>query len=97
MLDTNIGERIASLEAEFRGFRSEMLKDNEYIKRRLDTIVDGLSSKVDRSYCYERHNKLDDVIGELRIKTPAIIQTIVVALTTGLVMALATYVIGHLP
>ena len=113
MAETDIGERLAGLEAEFKGFRNEILKDNAYIRDKLDQIASSLAEKVDRSYCLDRHNRLDEKIGELERngkytklaekveelekKTPAVIQTIVTALTTGMVMAVISYLIGRLP
>lgn len=105
----NVGERIAGLEAAFKSFRNEMLKDTEYIRNKLDSIADSLSQKVDRPYCQDRHEKLDNKVGSLekngkheellkRIrvleqKAPAIIQQIVLVLATGLMMAVITYFI----
>ena len=113
MAETNIGERIAGLEVGLKSFRHEMLKDNEYIRNKLDFIVNLLPEKVDRSYCYERHDKLDEKVSELEKdgkyekltekvnkleqKTPVIIQQIVLVLSTGIVMAIVSYVIGRLP
>lgn len=109
----NIGERIAGLEVGFKSFRDEMLKDNEYIRTKLDAIAESLTNKVDRSYCYERHDRLDEKvgelekngkyeklaekIGELEKKTPVIVQQIVLVLSTGVVMAIVSYVIGRIP
>ena len=113
MVETNIGERIASLEAEFKSFRNETLKDNEYIRNKLDFIANLLPEKVDRSYCHTRHDKLDEKIGELdkdgrytaleerlrelEQKAPAIIQQIVLVLSTGIVMGVVMYWITNRP
>ena len=109
----NIGERIAGLEVGLKSFRHEMLKDNAYIREKLDFIVNLLPEKVDRSYCYERHDKLDEKVGELERdgkyeklaekvgelekKTPVIVQQIVLVLSTGIVMAIVSYLIGKIP
>lgn len=100
----NIGERIASLEAEFRAFRSEMTKDNEYIRQKLDYIADSLTEKVDKSDCNPKHEKLNggyekivERITELEKKTPVIVQQIVLVLSTGIVMAVVSYLISGLP
>lgn len=109
----NIGERIASLEAALKSFRHEMLKDNEYLRDKVDSIVTLLSRKVDRAYCYERHGKLDERLGEaekdgkhselekriraLELKAPAIIQQIVLVLSMGIVMAVVSHLINQLP
>jgi len=101
----NVGERIASLEAAFKGFRNEMLNNNEYVRSKLDTIANSLSQKVDRPYCQDRHEKTDDRIVELekngkreeimkRIrtleqKTPVIVQQVVVAVITAILTATA--------
>ncbi len=99
-----IGERIASLEAEFRSFRQEMLKDNQYIKSKLDKIEEGLSNKVDREYCLNRHDRLDKQVEEaeksiraLERQAPAVVKEIVLVLSTGIVMAMVSYLIGQLP
>ena len=113
MADTNIGERIAGLEAEFKSFRNETLKDNTYIRQKLDYIANLLPEKVDRPYCHTRHEKLDEKVGglekdgryttlderlrELEQKAPAIIQQIVLVLSTGVVMAIISYAISRVP
>ena len=100
-----IGERIASLEAEFKSFKHETLKDNTYIRDKLDVIIGLLPQKVDRSYCQTRHEKQDDRINEvekngkyekliervreLEQRTPAIIQQIGVAIITVVLTAAA--------
>lgn len=102
---SEIGERIASLEAEFKSFRHEMLKDTQYIMDKLDTIADSLSQKVDRPYCRERHEKLSEKVGELekngkreellkRIrqleqKTPVIVQQVVLSVITAVLTVVA--------
>lgn len=101
----NIGERLASLETAFDGFRNQMLTDNEYIKNRVDKIVEALPLKVDRPYCQDRHEKLQDRIAEaeknggkeeilkrlreLEQQTPVIVQNIVLAVMTAVITAVA--------
>lgn len=100
-----VGERLAGIEAAFKGFRNETLKDNAYIRAKLDIIVDSLSQKVDRPFCQERHEKLGDKISELekngrrddllkRIRsleqrTPAIVQQVVIAVIVAVLTAAA--------
>ena len=112
-IGANIGERIASLEAEFKSFRNETLKDNEYIRQKLDYIANLLSEKVDRAYCHTRHEKLDEKVGELgkdgkytsleerlrelEQKAPAIIQQIVLGVSMGIAVAIISYVAGGVP
>ncbi len=91
-----IGERIASLEAEFKSFRHEMLRDNEYIRKKLDTITTLLPQKVDRPHCQVRHEKQngrrDELVKRIRAveqRTPAIIQQIGVAIITVVLTAAA--------
>lgn len=102
---SEIGERIASLEAEFKSFRNEVLKDNDYIKGKVDKILETLPLKVDRPYCQERHEVLrgkleevskngrwEDVLKRIRAleqKTPAIIQQVVLAIMTAVLTAVA--------
>ena len=104
-MSDQIGERIASLEAEFKSFRHEMLKDTAYIRGKVDDIADSLSQKVDRPYCQERHEKLGDRVSELekngkhiellkRIrrleqKVPVIVQQVVLAVMTAILTATA--------
>jgi len=104
----NIGERIASLNAEFKSFRTEVLKDNDYIKGKVDKIVEALPEKVDRQYCQERREKLHERVTEvekngrrdellkriraLEQKTPAIIQSVVLAIMTAVLTAAAVKV-----
>jgi len=101
----NIGERIASMEAAFNGFRNEVLKDNVYIRGKLDAIAESLSEKVDRPYCQGRHEKLEDKVSVLekngkrdeimkRIRmleqrAPAIVQQVGVAVITAILTAVA--------
>ena len=108
----DIGERIASLEAEFKSFRNETLMNNAYIRQKLDDIANLLPQKVGRPYCQTRHEKLGETIREiekngkyeklaekveeLQQRTPAIIQQIVLVFATGTVMAIVSYVIGKL-
>ena len=112
-MSDNIGERIAGLEAEFKSFRNETLKDNEYIRNKLDYIANLLPEKVDRAYCHTRHEKLDEKVGELNKngkytvleerlreleqKAPAIIQQIVLVLSTGIVGGVVMYWITNRP
>ena len=109
----NVGERIAGLEAAFKGFRNEMLKDTEYIRNKLDAIADSLSQKVDKPYCQDRHEKLNGKVAELgknnkhselekRVRTleqkvPAVVQQIVLVLSTGVVMTIISYLINRAP
>jgi len=58
MSDTAIAERMASLEAGFEAFHNEVLKDNAYIKQKVDKILEELPKKVDRPYCLKRHEAL---------------------------------------
>lgn len=101
----NVGERTAGLEAAFKSFRTETLKDMEYIRNKLDAIADSLSRKVDRPYCQDRHEKTDRRVMELekngkreeimkRIRmleqrAPAIVQQAVVAIITAILTATA--------
>lgn len=112
-MDTNIGERLAGIEAAFNSFRHEILDDNKYIRDKLDTIADSLSQKVDRTYCQDRHEKLGDKVADLEkdgkhdklekriraleLKAPAIIRDIVLVFSTGTVMAAVSYLISRLP
>lgn len=96
-MSNQIGERLAGVEAEFRSFRHEMLKDNDYIKKKLDTIVETLTSKVDRPYCLDRHDTLNSRLRTLEQKAPAIIQQIVLGLSMGIVIAVVSYLISRLP
>ena len=102
---SDIAERMASLESAFESFRSEVSKDNEYIKRRVDKIVGTLPLKVDRQYCEEKHAVLRDKLEEatkngykeellkrvraLEQRTPAIIQQVVVAIMTAVLTVVA--------
>lgn len=93
----NIGERIAGLEAEFRSFKEQITTDNSYIKGKLDVIVAALSTKVGLE-AYERETgKFNARLHDVEIKSPAIIRDIVLVLSTGMVMAVVTYLIGQLP
>jgi len=108
-MSDNIGERIAGLEAEFKSFRQETLKDNAYIRAKLDLIVDSLSQKVDRVHCQARHEKLADriavaeknghreeILKRIRMleqKTPAIVQQVVLAVMTAILTAAAVKVL----
>ena len=108
---SEIGERMAGMEAEFKSFRHEMLKDTSYIRDKLDTIADSLSQKVDRPYCRDRHENLDDRIIKLggnnkhkelekRVRTleqrvPAVVQQIALVLSTGVVMAIISHLISQ--
>ncbi len=108
----NLGERIAGLEVGFKSFRNETLKDNEYIRNRLDFIANLLPEKVDRAYCYERHDKLDEKVGELerdgkyeklaekieelQKRAPAIVQYIVLVSVMGVVSAVISFVMDKL-
>ncbi len=107
-----LGERIAALESSFNGFRDEMLSNNKYVRGKLDTITAALPDKVDRPYCQDQHEKLDDNLREiekdgkhdkltvrvekLEQKAPAIVQYIVLIFATGTVMSIVSYVIGKL-
>ena len=93
----NIGERVASLEAALKSFRHEMLKDNDYIKKKLDKIADTLTEKVDRPYCLDRHEKVNSRLRTLEQKAPAIIQQIVLVLSMGIVTTIISYFISRLP
>lgn len=90
-----IGERIASLEARFEGFQ-----------QRFDTFQDQMSTnqglimaKLDKieTIFETRKIRVDDKLSEMEKKTPAIIQQIVLVLSTGIVMAIVSYLIKQLP
>lgn len=93
----NIGERIAGLEAEFKSFKEQILSDNSYIKGKLDVIVAALSTKVGLE-AYERESgKFNSRIHDMEIRSPAIVRDIVLVLSTGVVMAVITFLINRLP
>ena len=93
----NIGERIAGLEAEFRGFKEQITTDNSYIKGKLDVIVTALSSKVGME-AYEREmGKFNTRIHDMEIRSPAFVRDIVLVLSTGTIMAIISYLISQLP
>jgi len=96
MAGENIGQRIAALEAEFKSFKEQILSDNQYVKEKLDKIIEILGSKVDKSNCQIRHEKIDERLTTFDKSNPALIQTIIVALTTGGIMAVVSYIISHL-
>ena len=96
MAGENIGQRIAALEAEFKSFKEQILSDNQYVKERLDKIIEILGSKVDKTNCQAKHEKIDERLTTFDKSNPAIIQTIIVALTTGGIMAVVSYIISHL-
>ena len=101
-------ERVAGLETAFHGVK-EFLEvqfkhiddDNAYIRQKLDAIVEILPGKVDNPDCDTKHGGLDKRVRRLEQSVPAVIQTIVIALTTGIVMAIVTaivsYVVARLP
>ncbi len=101
----NIGASLAGLEASFKSFRNETLRDIKYIRDKVDTIAASMGNKVDRPHCQDRHEKIDHRIVELekngrreeimkRIrlleqKTPVIVQQVVVAAITAILTATA--------
>jgi len=97
-------ERVARLETAFHDLK-EFLEvqfkhvddDNAYIKQKLDGIVGILPSKVDNPDCDKKHGGLDERLRRLEQRAPAVIQTIIIALTVGIVMAIVSYLIGQLP
>ncbi len=107
-----LGERIAALESSFNGFRDEMLSNNKYVRGKLDTITASLPNKVDRPYCQERHDKLDDnfreiekngkyeklakKVEDLQKRAPAVIQYIVLVSAMGVVSAIISFVMDKL-
>lgn len=96
-MPTDIGERIASLEAEFRSFKEQITTDNSYIKGKLDVIVAALSTKVGLE-AYERETgRFNTRIHNMEIRSPAIIRDIVLVLSTGVVMGVITYMISRVP
>ena len=96
MAGENIGERIAALEAEFKSFKGQILSDNQYVKERLDKIIEILGGKVDKVNCQSKHEKIDERLTTFDKSNPAIIQSIIVALTTGGVMTIVSYIISHI-
>ena len=95
MADTNIGERIASLEARFEGFQQRF----DTFQDQMATNQDLIMAKLDKieTIFDTRRIRVDNKISEMEKKTPAIIQQIVLVLSTGVVMAIVSYVIGRLP
>ena len=96
MAGENIGERIAALKADFKSFKEQILSDNQYVKERLDKIIEILGSKVDKTNCQAKHEKIDERLTTFDKSNPAIIQSIIVALTTGGVMTIVSYIISHI-
>lgn len=97
MPDPTIGERIAGLEAEFRSFKEQITTDNSYIKGKLDVIVAALSTKVGLE-AYEREsNKFNTRLHGMEVRTPVIVQQITLVLSTGVIMAVVSYLINRLP
>ncbi|MBC8520761.1 MAG: hypothetical protein H8D26_02040 [Methanomicrobia archaeon] len=95
MAETNVGERIASLEARFNGFQQrfdtfqdQMSTNQGLIMGKLDKIEGGFEA---------RRTRVDNKFSELDKKTPALIQQIVLVLSTGVVMAVVSYLISGLP
>lgn len=96
-------ERVAQLETAF-GDLKEFLEvqfkhvdeDNAYIKQKLDGIVEILPGKVDNLDCDTKHGGLDKRVRRLEQSVPAVIQTVVIALTTGIVMAIVTAIVSYL-
>ena len=91
----NIVERIVALETRMEGlqmqfsqFQTQMAANQGVLMTRLDKIDGGLS---------KRRDQVDNRLAELEQKTPAIIQTIVLALLTGGMMALVYYFLAQIP
>lgn len=97
MADATIGERIASLEAEVSGFKAQILSDNAYIKGKLDAIVTALATKVGLE-AYEREmGKFNARMRSIEVQPSTIIQQMVLGATMGIVVAIISYVVSHLP
>ena len=101
MAQESIGAEIAELRGAFNGLKDQILVDNAYMKGKLDTIVAALATKVGME-AYERDTgKFNRRLHDIEIKSPAIIQQIVLVLSTGtvaaLVSAVVSYLMGKLP
>jgi len=96
-------ERVTRVETAFHGLKDSLElqfkrldDDNDYIKQKLDAILEILPGKVDNPACETRHGGLDKRVRRLEQSVPAVIQTIVIALTTGIVMAIVTAIVSYL-
>ena len=86
MADTNIGERVATLEAQFEAFQNHVTTNQRQIMDKLDKIEVAFET---------RREKVNTKFAEIDKKTPAIIQQIVLVLSTGSVAAIISAAVSY--